>query len=51
MDVDDESDLRVLVQQDLRDTQTGDWLRRSGLLERLLAKDFRDKPMRLAANI
>jgi len=51
MDLDDESDLRALVQEDLRDTETGVWLRRSGLLERLLAKDARDKPMRRAANI
>ena len=51
MDVDDESDLRALVQEDLRDTETGVWLRRSGLLERLLAQDIAGKPMRLAANI
>jgi 2-phospho-L-lactate/phosphoenolpyruvate guanylyltransferase len=54
MDVDDESDLRALVQEDLRETQTGDWLRRSGLLERMRAKDAKDaydKPVRLAANI
>lgn len=51
MDVDDEADLRALVQEDLRDTETGAWLRRSGLLERLLAKDALEKPMRLAANI
>jgi 2-phospho-L-lactate guanylyltransferase len=51
MDVDDESDLRVLVRHDLRDTQTGAWLRRSGLLKRLLAQDVGDKSMTLAANI
>ena len=51
MDVDDEADLRALVQEDLRDTETGAWLQRSGLLERLLAQDAREKPMRLAANI
>lgn len=45
MDVDDEADLRTLAGEDLRGTQTGAWLRRSGLLERL-------KPERkLAANI
>jgi 2-phospho-L-lactate guanylyltransferase len=45
MDVDDEGDLRTLAEEDLRGTQTGAWLRRSGLLERL-------KPERkLAANI
>src|SRR5438445_2224367 len=30
MDVDDEADLRVLAQQDLRGTATGEWLDRSG---------------------
>src|ERR1700730_16563071 len=30
MDVDDEADLRALAQEDLRGTETGDWLQRSG---------------------
>jgi 2-phospho-L-lactate guanylyltransferase len=51
MDVDDESDLRALVQEDLRATETGAWLRRTGLLQRLLNPDIADKPMKLAANI
>jgi len=45
MDVDDEADLRTLAGQDLRGTETGAWLQRSGWLERL-------KPeFKLAANI
>jgi len=45
MDVDDEADLRTLALQDLRGTETGAWLQRNGLLERL-------KPeLKLAANI
>jgi 2-phospho-L-lactate/phosphoenolpyruvate guanylyltransferase len=32
MDVDDESDLRALLQHDLSGTETGEWLARSGLL-------------------
>jgi 2-phospho-L-lactate guanylyltransferase len=35
MDVDDESDLRAMLQHDLSGTQTGSWLRDSGLLEKL----------------
>ena len=35
MDVDDETDLRALVQQDLSGTETGAWLQGSGLLARL----------------
>jgi 2-phospho-L-lactate guanylyltransferase len=35
MDVDDETDLRALVQQDLSGTETGMWLRQSGVLPRL----------------
>jgi hypothetical protein len=31
MDVDDESDLRALLHQDLTGTQTGRWLRSSGV--------------------
>jgi len=47
MDVDDEADLRALVRWDLRGTETGAWLERSGLMARL--RD--DKPLKLAANI
>jgi 2-phospho-L-lactate guanylyltransferase len=35
MDVDDESDLRALAQQDLSGTETGMWLRESGVSQRL----------------
>jgi 2-phospho-L-lactate/phosphoenolpyruvate guanylyltransferase len=35
MDVDDQSDLRALLQHDLSGTQTGAWLRDPGLLEKL----------------
>jgi 2-phospho-L-lactate/phosphoenolpyruvate guanylyltransferase len=35
MDVDDEADLRALVQHDLNGTDTGIWLRQSGILSRL----------------
>lgn len=35
MDVDDEADLRALVQQDLGATETGTWLRQNGILARL----------------
>lgn len=35
MDVDDEADLRALLQHDLGTTETGAWLRDSGVLERL----------------
>jgi 2-phospho-L-lactate guanylyltransferase len=47
MDVDDEADLRALVRWDLRGTETGAWLERSGLMSRL--RD--DRPLKLAANI
>jgi 2-phospho-L-lactate guanylyltransferase len=54
MDVDDEADLRALAQQDLRDTETGHWLQRSGLLQRLqqvhLQSSVSDDVKRLAAN-
>jgi 2-phospho-L-lactate guanylyltransferase len=36
MDVDDESDLRALLEQDLSGTETGRWLRTSGIEEKLL---------------
>ena len=35
MDVDDESDLRAILQHDLTGTQTGAWLQNSGLLKKL----------------
>jgi 2-phospho-L-lactate/phosphoenolpyruvate guanylyltransferase len=35
MDVDDEADLRALLQHDLSGTETGAWLRKSGMLEKL----------------
>src|ERR1700719_469502 len=35
MDVDDEADLRALAQLDLNGTETGAWLRQSGILPRL----------------
>jgi 2-phospho-L-lactate/phosphoenolpyruvate guanylyltransferase len=47
MDVDDEADLRALAREDLRGTETGSWLERSGLLEPLMS----DKALKLAANI
>jgi 2-phospho-L-lactate guanylyltransferase len=58
MDVDDEADLRILAQEDLSGTETGHWLQRSGLLQRLI--QARSQPvlepltahnaMKLAAN-
>jgi len=54
MDVDDEADLRALAQEDLRGTETGEWLGRSGLLRRLMqlpAKgSARENAIKLAAN-
>lgn len=54
MDVDDEADLRALAQQDLRGTETGEWLESSGLLRRLMqlpAKgSTRENAIKLAAN-
>jgi 2-phospho-L-lactate/phosphoenolpyruvate guanylyltransferase len=38
MDVDDEADLRVLLQHDLTGTCTGEWLRENGLSQRLRRK-------------
>lgn len=49
MDVDDESDLRALLQCDLRGTATGTWFERSGLLPRFQAAAPTGKT--LAANI
>jgi 2-phospho-L-lactate guanylyltransferase len=39
MDVDDEADLRALLQHDLGGTHTGVWLRESGVAQRLLAAE------------
>jgi 2-phospho-L-lactate guanylyltransferase len=43
MDVDDESDLRVLARQDLSGTETGAWLESSDLLARLLEPSTAEK--------
>ena len=51
MDVDDEADLRALVREDLRGTETGAWLERSGLMARLMAPVISDNALKLAANI
>jgi 2-phospho-L-lactate/phosphoenolpyruvate guanylyltransferase len=51
MDVDDETDLRALAQQDLSGTQTGAWLQSSGLLPRLRQPSVADKPAAKAANL
>jgi 2-phospho-L-lactate guanylyltransferase len=54
MDVDDEADLRALPQEDLRGTETGEWLQHSGVLLRLtqppLEPSTGDDAMKLAAN-
>jgi 2-phospho-L-lactate guanylyltransferase len=49
MDVDDEADLRALVQQDLRGTETGAWLKTSSLTARLLQPANADKAAAQAA--
>jgi 2-phospho-L-lactate/phosphoenolpyruvate guanylyltransferase len=51
MDVDDEADLRALAREDLRGTETGAWLERSGLMARLTAPAISDNRLKLAANI
>jgi 2-phospho-L-lactate guanylyltransferase len=51
MDVDDETDLRVLVQQDLSGTETGVWLQSSGLMARLRQPDIVDKSVARAATL
>jgi 2-phospho-L-lactate guanylyltransferase len=51
MDVDDENDLRALVQQDLSGTETGVWLQSSGLLARLLQSNIADKSVARAATL
>ena len=58
MDVDDEADLRALAREDLRDAKTGEWLQRSGILQRLTHAPVQlstqrlssDDAMKLAAN-
>jgi 2-phospho-L-lactate guanylyltransferase len=57
IDVDDETDLQALAQEDLRGTETGEWLERSGLLQRTripLKPDLKlltdQNAMKLAAN-
>jgi 2-phospho-L-lactate guanylyltransferase len=51
MDVDDETDLRVLVQQDLSGTETGVWLQSSGLMARLRQPNIVDKSVARAATL
>ena len=51
MDVDDETDLRALAQQDLSGTETGAWLQSSGLMARLLQPSIADKPAAKAATL
>jgi 2-phospho-L-lactate guanylyltransferase len=50
MDVDDEADLRALAREDLRGTETGAWLQRSDLLERLTESVVCNNALKLAAN-
>jgi 2-phospho-L-lactate guanylyltransferase len=49
MDVDDEADLRVLLQHDLGGTETGNWLRQSGVLARL--QSVQSPRQKLAAKV
>src|SRR5258707_14953799 len=49
MDVDDEADLRVLVRQDLRGAETGAWVQRTGLIDRLSEPAIIDKALKGAA--
>jgi 2-phospho-L-lactate guanylyltransferase len=51
MDVDDETDLRALVQQDLSGTETGAWLQSSGLMARLRQPNIVDKSVVRAATL
>jgi 2-phospho-L-lactate guanylyltransferase len=46
MDVDDEADLRVLLQHDLSGTQTGAWLRENSVSQRLSCESFREAQRR-----
>ena len=51
MDVDDETDLRALAQQDLSGTETGAWLQSSGLMARLRQPNIVDKSVVRAATL
>src|SRR6266436_1401166 len=51
MDVDDETDLRALAQQDLSGTETGAWLQSSGLKARLLQPSIAHKSGARAATL
>jgi 2-phospho-L-lactate/phosphoenolpyruvate guanylyltransferase len=51
MDIDDEADLCALIREDLRATETGAWLERSGLKKRLMAPVIGDQALKIAANI
>jgi 2-phospho-L-lactate/phosphoenolpyruvate guanylyltransferase len=51
MDIDDEADLCALIREDLRATETGAWLERSGLKKRLMAPVIGDHALKIAANI
>jgi 2-phospho-L-lactate guanylyltransferase len=49
MDVDDEADLRALLQHDLGGTETGNWLRQSGVVDRL--QSAQSAQQKLAARV
>jgi 2-phospho-L-lactate guanylyltransferase len=49
MDVDDEADLRALLQHDLHGTETGAWLERSGVASRLRVASITGPPSAVAA--
>ena len=51
MDVDDETDLRALAQQDLSGTETGAWLQSSGLMARLCQSSIAHKSGARAATL
>src|SRR5882724_10899714 len=51
MDVDDETDLRALVHQDLSGTETGAWLQSSGLMARLCPPSIAHKSGARAATL
>lgn len=50
MDVDDEADLRALLKHDLSATETGKWLRESGLSARF-SQNVESQPKAIAANL
>jgi 2-phospho-L-lactate guanylyltransferase len=50
MDVDDEADLRALARGDLLGTETGAWLQRCGLMQRLTEPLVCNDALKLAAN-